>query len=101
MDVVNLLTTEETSIHWHGMHQHNTPWMDGVGYISQCPIQAGASFRYIFKATPAGSFWYHSHSGPQRTDGLFGALIVREKQIPDGLPAFKDMPGEHTLTLLD
>ena len=101
VDVVNLLTTEETSIHWHGMHQRNTPWMDGVGYITQCPIQAGGSFRYIFKATPAGSFWYHSHSGPQRTDGLFGALIVWEKEIPDGLPAFKDIPGEHTLTLLD
>ena len=59
VDVVNYLTTEETSIHWHGMHQRNTPWMDGVGYITQCPIQAGASFRYIFKATPSGTFWYH------------------------------------------
>ena len=41
VDVVNLLTTEETSIHWHGMHQRRTPWMDGVGYITQCPIEAG------------------------------------------------------------
>ena len=101
VDVVNLLTTEETSIHWHGMHQNNTPWMDGVGYITQCPIQAGGSFRYIFKATPSGTFWYHSHSGAQRTDGLFGALIVKEKEIPDGLPNFEDVPGDHTLTLLD
>ena len=101
VDVVNLLTTEETSIHWHGMHQRNTPWMDGVGYITQCPIQAGGSFRYIFKATPSGTFWYHSHSGAQRTDGLFGALVVREKEIPDGLPDFEDVPGDHTLTLLD
>ena len=101
VDVFNFLTTEETSIHWHGVHQRNTPWMDGVGYISQCPIQAGGSFRYIFKAEPSGTFWYHSHSGPQRTDGLFGALIVRESQVPDGLPAFEDEPGKHTLTLLD
>ena len=93
--------TEETSIHWHGMHQKNTPWMDGVGYISQCPIAAGDSFRYIFKAEPAGTHWYHSHSGAQRTDGLFGALIVRESSIPHGLPAFEDIPGNHTLTLLD
>ena len=103
VDVVNYLTTEETSIHWHGMHQRNTPWMDGVGYITQCPIQAGASFRYIFKATPAGTFWYHSHSGAQRTDGLFGALIVKENEKPksDDLPNFEDIPGNHTLTLLD
>lgn len=102
VDVVNLLTTEETSIHWHGMHQRRTPWMDGVGYITQCPIEAGTSFRYIFNATPAGTFWYHSHSGPQRTDGLFGALIVRENNPPPtALPSFTDLPGQHTLTLLD
>ena len=101
VDVLNYLTTEETSIHWHGMHQRNTPWMDGVGYITQCPIEAGASFRYIFRATPAGTFWYHSHSGAQRTDGLFGALIVKEKELPPDLPEFEDNPGHHTLTLLD
>ena len=101
VDVLNYLTTEETSIHWHGMHQRNTPWMDGVGYITQCPIEAGASFRYIFRATPAGTFWYHSHSGAQRTDGLFGALIVKEKELPPDLPEFEDNPGDHTLTLLD
>ena len=98
VDVFNFLATEETSIHWHGIHQRNTPWMDGVGYISQCPIGAGGSFRYIFKAEPAGTLWYHSHSGPQRTDGLFGALIVREKQTQSG---FVDSPESHTLTLLD
>ena len=67
VDVFNYLTTEGTSIHWHGVHQRKTPWMDGVGYISQCPIEAGTSFRYIFKAEPSGTFWYHSHTGPQRT----------------------------------
>ena len=101
VDVFNFLETEETSFHWHGIHQYNTPWMDGVGYISQCPIEAGDSFRYIFKAQPSGTLWYHSHSGPQRSDGLFGALIVRESSIPDGLPAFEDIPALHTLTLLD
>ena len=104
VDVTNYMFTEETSVHWHGMHQRNTPWMDGVGYITQCPIEAGSSFRYIFEATPSGTFWYHSHSGPQRTDGLFGALIVKEKNITDVFPGygvFEDLPGEHTLSLLD
>ena len=103
-DVTNNMFTEETSVHWHGMHQRNTPWMDGVGFITQCPIEAGSSFRYIFEASPPGTFWYHSHSGPQRTDGLFGALVVKEKNLTDafqGYGTFEDLPGEHTLSLLD
>ena len=77
--------------------------MDGVGYITQCPIEAGTSFRYIFKAMPSGTFWYHSHSGAQRTDGLFGALIVKENEIKIP-PLYKyaiDTPGSHSITLLD
>ena len=100
VDVVNSLFTEEISIHWHGIHQLNTPWMDGVGYITQCPIEAGTTFRYIFEATPTGTFWYHSHSGAQRTDGLFGALIVKENNS-DIFPGIEDNPGNHTLILLD
>ena len=101
VDVTNNLHNEETSIHWHGMHQKNTPWMDGVGFITQCPIESGASFRYVFEAKPSGTFWYHSHTGPQRTDGLFGALIVRERVDPNGLPDFIDDPARHAITLLD
>ena len=40
---------------WHGMRK-KTPWMDGVGYITHCPIKPESSFRYIFEATPAGTF---------------------------------------------
>ena len=99
--VVNSLTSEAITIHWHGMHQRNTPWMDGVGFISQYPIGPGETFDYIFKATPAGTHWYHSHVGAQRTDGLFGALIVRERNVPNPQQAIFDFPSRHTLTLLD
>ena len=103
-DVHNLLYGQGTSIHWHGMIQHNTPWMDGLGFISQCPISPGASFRYIFKAHSPGTFWYHSHSGAQRTDGMFGGLIVLEgsntTQDDIGIE-FEDIPEKHTLTFLD
>ena len=80
--VINKLTSEGITIHWHGMHQRRSPWMDGVAFISQAPTVPGADFDYIiflFNATPAGTHWYHSYSGAQRTDGLFGALIVKEK----------------------
>ena len=64
------------------------------------------------QATPSGAFWYHSHSGGQKTDGLFGALIVRENstkmmKIRTDLnnhgvhEEFEDLPGQHTLTPLD
>ena len=54
--------------------------MDGTGWITQCPIQPGQSFRHNFTAEPGGTFWYHSHVGAQRTDGLLGAFVVRDEQ---------------------
>ena len=62
--------------------------------------------RDIFKASPAGTHWYHSHLGAQRTDGLFGGLVVRERsdmqeKVTEALGTFLDLPDEHTLTLLD
>lgn len=107
--VHNNLTTEGISIHWHGMHQRGTPWMDGVGQVTQCQIGPSSTFTYVYKAEPAGTFWYHSHSGAQRTDGFFGGLVVKESrdkmtQIRNKLNrhrAFEDLPDQHTLTLLD
>ena len=78
VNVINALLTETVSLHWHGMDQMNTPWMDGAIHVSQCPISPSESFRYYFKAAPTGSFWYHSHRVTQRADGLFGALVIRE-----------------------
>ena len=110
--VHNNLTIEGISIHWHGIHQKGTPWMDGVGQVSQCQIGPQTSFSYMYTAKPSGTFWYHSHSGAQRTDGFYGALIVKERpermeQVQSELQkhgvdvAFEDLPGKHTLTLLD
>ena len=72
IQVQNNLINEKTSVHWHGMHQNSTPWMDGVDHITQCPIATYSSFHYIFKAIPSGTMWYHSHVGTQRSEGLFG-----------------------------
>ena len=113
VDVFNRLSSEGVTIHWHGIHQKKTPWMDGVASLSQAPIVPGGRFRYIFKASPAGTHWYHSHLGAQRTDGLFGALIVREGEkeqqdiiadVHEDIPGnqeFMDLPEVHTITLLD
>jgi FtsP/CotA-like multicopper oxidase with cupredoxin domain len=76
--VVNALDVP-TSVHWHGMHQPGTWTMDGVPGVSGPPILPGAEFVYEFRATPAGTHWYHSHVGVQYGEGLFGPLVVEEQ----------------------
>lgn len=108
ISVQNKLTSEGISVHWHGLHQKGTPWMDGVGFVTQPPITPGAHFDYIFNATPAGTHWYHSHIGAQRTDGLYGALVIMEKKqtleemeyVSEGRE-LRDLPEYHTISLLD
>ncbi|XP_026666521.1 laccase-1-like isoform X2 [Ceratina calcarata] len=100
VDVINLLYTESTTIHWHGQHHVQTPYMDGVPYVSQCPISPGSTFRYDYLATEAGTHFWHSHSGFQRGDGVYGALIVRSpprSNWHDGLYDF----DEHNVLITD
>ncbi|KAL1858719.1 hypothetical protein Plec18170_002925 [Paecilomyces lecythidis] len=76
VNVTNRLS-EPTSMHWHGMFQNGTNWMDGTAGITQCPIPPGKSFVYKFTIeNQYGTFWYHSHYSTQYMDGLFGPLIV-------------------------
>lgn len=76
--VNNLTPNESITIHWHGIDQWNTPWMDGVHGVSQCGIPPGASFTYEFQLhNQRGTFWYHSHFSLQSTDGLYGPLVRR------------------------
>ncbi len=105
--VFNHLTDVGVTIHWHGMFQRKSVWMDGVSHITQSPIDPDASFDYIFKAEPAGTHWYHSHAGSQKSDGIFGAFIVRERRSVGDLlqdsryTNVEDMPDSHTLSLTD
>ncbi|KAF2768406.1 hypothetical protein EJ03DRAFT_375281 [Teratosphaeria nubilosa] len=74
--VNNKLSTEGTSIHWHGLLQTATPWMDGVPAVQQCPIPPGSSFTYRFRGDLYGSSWYHSHYSAQYANGIFGPMII-------------------------
>jgi L-ascorbate oxidase len=69
-------TTDGISIHFHGFSQRGSPWYDGVGYHTQCPIPAGANFTYRTKVSAAGTYLWHGHSGSERVDGFYGPLIV-------------------------
>ena len=106
IDVHNRLTGQGVTIHWHGLHQRGTPWMDGVAFLSQTPITPGSVFRYSFMASPSGTHWYHSHVATQRADGLFGAFVIREKpdtrkEIKNIIGDFEDSPDLYTITLFD
>jgi FtsP/CotA-like multicopper oxidase with cupredoxin domain len=77
----NHLVNEASSLHFHGMYQRGTPWMDGVSSMTQCAVLPRQSFTYRFVAEPAGTHFWHSHHGVQRPEGLLGPLIVRPKPI--------------------
>ena len=78
--VVENALDEETTVHWHGVRVPNS--MDGVPHLTQKPIAPGETFTYEFALHDAGTFWYHPHqrSFEQVARGLYGPLIVEEKQ---------------------
>ena len=50
LNVLNKLrSSETTSIHFHGIHMKQTPEMDGVSLVTQCPIQQNSYFKYKLK----------------------------------------------------
>jgi FtsP/CotA-like multicopper oxidase with cupredoxin domain len=74
--VNNQMANWSTAVHWHGIDQKNSSWMDGVAAVTQCGIPPNTSFTYEFStAGQRGSFWYHSHLSNQYTDGLFGPIV--------------------------
>lgn len=98
VDVVNEIEGSSSTIHWHGYAQEKSPFMDGVPYITQCPIHFGSTFRYEFKASQSGTFFYHSHAGHQKANGVQGALIVRKKE---NQKIFDYDLAEHVIVLSD
>jgi iron transport multicopper oxidase len=57
--------------------------MDGLAYVTQCPIAPGNPFFYDFNAqNQTGTYWYHSHYGVQYCDGLRGPLIIYDPDDP-------------------
>ena len=68
---------EGTTIHWHGVPVANA--MDGVPGLTQRPIDPESAFEYTFRAEPAGTYFYHSHAGLQLDRGLFGPLVIEER----------------------
>ncbi|KAF9279301.1 hypothetical protein BGZ68_008001 [Mortierella alpina] len=74
---------EGTAIHWHGIHQKGTPWMDGTVGVTQCEIPPGQTMTYDYTITNQwGTYWWHAHAASQYVDGIFGPLIVHSLDEP-------------------
>lgn len=100
VDVKNSMDGHSLTIHWHGIFQKDTPYMDGVPMVTQCPIASGSTFRYDFVVQQCGTYFYHAHTGIQRINGLNGVFTVR---TPNDLnaDAYDTDSSENTIFLLD
>lgn len=100
VDVKNHLPGQGLTIHWHGMPHRDTPWMDGVPMVTQCPINHGNSFRYAFTAAQSGSHIYQAASGLHRSNGVIGKLTVRDP-LDAHANAYDFDLAEHQILLTD
>lgn len=93
LDVTNHLA-HDSSIHWHGIILPTG--MDGVPGLSFAGIKPGETFRYQFDVNQSGTYWYHSHSGFQEQQGMYGAIVVEPRE-----PAPYSYDREHVIVLSD
>jgi FtsP/CotA-like multicopper oxidase with cupredoxin domain len=70
---------EPATMHWHGLIVPNR--MDGPGYITQDPVPPGGRYVYEYVVQQAGTYFYHSHTRPDRQQalGLYGAMIIHPR----------------------
>ncbi|XP_076232494.1 uncharacterized protein LOC143177996 [Calliopsis andreniformis] len=98
VDVINRLPGKAAAMHWRGQSQIESPHMDGVPLITQCPIPSYTTFQYKFRATAAGTHLWHAHAGADVANGIFGALIVKQADIRDPHRALYDIDdGDHVV----
>ncbi|XP_076162849.1 uncharacterized protein LOC143144386 isoform X2 [Ptiloglossa arizonensis] len=91
VDVINRLPGKAAAVHWRGQTQIESPYMDGAPLVTQCPIPSYTTFQYKFRASAAGTHLWHAHAGADVTNGIFGALIVKQADIRDPHRALYDI----------
>jgi CopA family copper-resistance protein len=94
LSVANTSDEHDTSIHWHGILLPAN--MDGVPGLSFSGIQPGSTYRYHFPVKQHGTYWYHSHSGFQEQQGVYGPLVIEPRE-----PEPFQFDREHVVMLTD
>ena len=97
INVTNNLDKEAITLHWHGQHVNGTSgsqnqYSDGVPFVTQCPILPSNSFVY--------DYWYHSHQYDERSNGMYGGLIVLDPDETND-QELVDIPEEHTIAFFE
>jgi FtsP/CotA-like multicopper oxidase with cupredoxin domain len=89
---------ESTVIHFHGLRGIPNG-MDGVGNLTQPPVEPGKTFTYEFVAKPVGTHMYHSHINAMKQvgSGLLGSLIIE----PKDKSSYPKYDKEYTMVLND
>uniref|UniRef100_A0A060SW95 ARAD1A02948p n=1 Tax=Blastobotrys adeninivorans TaxID=409370 RepID=A0A060SW95_BLAAD len=95
VNMYNDMPDRNASIHFHGMYQNGTNYMDGPVGVTQCPVPPGGKFTYNFTVDQNGTYWYHSHVDGQYPDGYRAPFIVHDKNFP------YDYDEELVLTMSD
>jgi manganese oxidase len=69
-----------TAVHWHGFLLPNG--MDGVGGLTQKPIQPGETCKYEFTLQQHGTLMYHSHHDEmtQMALGMIGLFVIHPRE---------------------
>lgn len=102
IEVTNKMDVE-TSVHWHGLLLPN--FQDGVPYLTTPPILPGETFIYEFPLLHSGTYWYHSHTGLQEQLGIYGPIIIEDRDYSEPIGGdhaivFSDWTDENPNTIL-
>jgi iron transport multicopper oxidase len=89
--LTNGLGDTTTSLHFHGLKMKKINHMDGPVGLTQCPISPNETLLYDFVVEQSGTFWYHSHSGAQYSDGLRGIFVVHDREKEDNYKFDKEL----------
>ncbi|KAK9782843.1 hypothetical protein SCAR479_01186 [Seiridium cardinale] len=97
VNLKNSLGNQTTGLHFHGLNQFHTNYMDGASMVNSCPLVPDSTITYKFVADAPGTYWYHSHNMAQYPDGLRGPMIVHDPEDPYA----DDYDNEVILTVSD
>ena len=99
VNVVNRLDDDEASIHWHGLLLPNA--MDGVPYLTTKRLEPHAEHVFEFDLRQSGTYWYHSHTGLQEQEGVYGAIVIEPREGAAALHANLGVAREVVAVLSD
>ncbi|HEY3558842.1 MAG TPA: multicopper oxidase family protein [Kribbella sp.] len=94
---VNESVQDGATLHWHGIDVPNAE--DGVAGVTQDAVPVGGKHVYRFKATQAGTYWYHSHqvSSDEVKGGLFGPIVIAPAAPGDVVATIHTYDGKRTI----